>query len=491
MPRPSVNISQVNGALASMPSNILGDIAIAAGPAQGGDLLTPVAFVRPQDAIDYFTGGPLVEYGANLLQRAPGKPVVFMRTDASTAGGYGAVNDDGVTGACVPSAHTETEPHDEYDVIVEVIAGGTVGVSGITYRWSLDGGNTWSATTALGTATTLTIAEGNVAFDLTSATLVAGDFWTCRTTPPSLTDDDLSAAMTAIGDAGLPWNWVGWANPLTATQIGLIDTWMQALWTTSKKHRASRGSVRGPAIGETEAQYRASLAAALSGVTSTFQSIAAGYCEFVSACAGKRQYRRPAGWITAVRALKVIRPSRTDLAQVDLGNLGSDVKIRDAQGNRKAGLHDEAIDPGLDALKLETLTTLEGEEFGLGAYLTTPHILASAADDRYLWQYRKVDNLVADVVQSKLMLWARRPLESRKDGTGYISSREKSVIDSDITKAVVTVAGDSLTDYAFSLNTTDNILAKNAVLAGDSVMVPLGYPAGFSITQRFAQKVGG
>lgn len=491
MPRPTVDISQVNGALAAMPANILGDIAIAAGPARSGDLLSPIAFVRPQDASDYFVGGPLVEYGANLLQRAPGKPVVFMRTDASTAGGYGSIDKTGVTGLCVPTAHAATVPYDEYDVIVEILAGGTVGVAGITYRASLDGGNTWSATTALGTAAILTIAAGNVAFDLTAATLVKGDTWTVRTTPPALTDDDLSDAMTAIGEAGLRWNWVGWSNVLTASQIGLIDTWMGSLWTTSKKHRASRGSVRGPNVGETEAEYLTAITALLSGVTSTYQAIAAGYCEFTSACAGRRQYRRPAGWITAVRALKVIRPSRTDLAQVDLGNLGSDVRIRDRNGKRKAGLHDEAIDPGLDALKVETLTTLEGEEFGLGAYLTTPHILASAADDRYLWQYRKVDNLVADVVQSKLMLWARRPLEALKDGTGYISPREKSAIDSDITKAVVAAAGDSLTDYAFSLNTTDNILAKDAILAGDSVMVPLGYPAGFSITQRFAQKVGG
>jgi hypothetical protein len=489
MPIPTVNIVQVNGALTSMPANILGDVAIAAGPAQSGDQLLPVAFMRPQDAIAYFTGGPLVEYGANLLQRSPGKPVVFVRTPASTDGAYGAIDVTHKSGASVITAHTATKPFDEYDVVVKVIAGGTVGVAGITYQWSLDGGTTWSPTTSLGTATTITITDGNVAFDLTAATLIAGDYWSCRSTPPSLTNQDLSDAEDCIGDAGLPWNWVGWSNPLTAAQIGLIDTWMQALWTTDKKHRASRGCVRGPNVGETEAQYLAAITAALSGVTSTFQSIAAGYCEFISACAGRRQYRRPASWITAVRALKVVRPSRTDLAQVDLGSLGADVRIRDLAGNRKAGLHDEAIDPGLDALSLETLCTLPGR--GLAAYLTTPHILASVEDDRYLWQYRKVDNLVADVVQERLMLWARRPLEALKDGSGYISAREKSVIDADITKAVIDAAGDSVTDYGFSLNATDNILAKNAFLAGDSVLVPLGYPAGFSITQRFAQKVGG
>lgn len=491
MPIPTVNIVQVNGALSSMPANILGDVAIAAGPARSGDQLLPVAFMRPADAIAYFGGGPLVEYGANLLQRAGGKPVVFIRTPSSTAAGYGTIDHTNVAGACDPTAHAATVPYDEYDVVVKIIAGGTVGVAGITYQWSLDGGNNFSATTSLSTATTITITEGNVAFDLTSATLLAGDYWTCRTTPPALTNQDVTDATEAIGDAGLPWNWVGWANPLTAAQIGIIDVWMAALWSVQKKHRASRGCVRGPNVGETEAQYLAAITSLISGVTSTYQAIAAGYCEFVSACAGRRQYRRPASWITAVRALKVIRPSRTDLAQVDLGSLGADVKIRDASGNRKAGLHDESIDPGLDALGLETLCTLPGEKFGLGAYLTTPHILASVADDRYLWQYRKVDNLVADVVQDKLMMWARRPLEALKDGSGYISPREKSVIDQDITKAVLDAAGDSLTDYGFALNSTDNILAKNAFLAGDSTMVPLGYPAGFNISQRFAQKVGG
>lgn len=491
MPIPTVDISQINGALASMPANILGDVAIAAGPARGGDQLSPVAFMRPKDAEDYFLGGPLVEYGANLLQRAPGKPVIFVRTPASIAGGYGTIDHSNVDGACVPSAHTATEPYDEYDVIVKIIVGGTVGVAGITYQWSLDGGNTWSATTSLSTSTRLTIADGNVAFDLTSATLIADDYWTCRTTPPSLTNNDLGDATDCVGELGLWWNWVGWANPLTAAQIGIVDTWMQSLWSASKKHRASRGSVRGPTLVETEAQYRAAIAADLSGVTSTFQSIAAGYCEFVSACGGRRQYRRPASWMTAVRALRVIRPSRIDLAEVDLGPLGSDVRIRTVGGKRKAGLHDESLDPGLDALHVETLCTLPGERYGLSAYLTTPHILASVSDDRYLWQYRRVDNLVADLVQDRLMVWCRRPLEALKDGSGYISRREKSRIDADITKVVVDAAGDSLTDYRFDLDSTTNILAKNAILSGESTMVPLGYPAGFSVRQRFAQKVGG
>lgn len=489
MPIPSVTISQVNGALASVPANILGDIAVAVGPARSGDLLTPIAFVRPQDAIDYFTGGPLVEYGANLLQRAPGKPVVFFRTNASTAGGYGTIDDDGVTGLCVVTAKAATVPYDEYDVRVEILAGGTVGVAGITYRASLDGGNAWGATTALGTASVITITAGNVAFDLTTATLVKGDFWTIRTTPPALTDSDVSEALIPIGEMGLPWNWVGWANPLTAAQITLIDTWLESLWTTKHLHKASRGSVRGANVDETEAQYLIAMAALKSGLTSTYQAIAAGDCEFISACEGRRRYRRPAGWMTAVRALRVARPSRTDLAQVDLGNLGSDVKIRDANGNRKAGLHDESIDPGLDALGFETLTTLPG--FGLGAYLTTPHIIGDTTDDRYLWQYRKVDNIVADAVQARLMLWCRRPLEALKDGTGFISPREKAIIDADINRVVQAAAGDSLTDYGFDLDSNVNILAKDAVLSGESTMVPLGYPAGFAIRQRFAQKVGG
>lgn len=487
MPISTVKIIQANGGLTSMPANILGHVAVAAGPALDGDSLSPIAFTRPADVISYFQGGPLCEYGANILQRVPGKPLILMRTAADTVGGYGTVDHSGVTGSCVPSAHSALQPYDEYDVQVLIIAGGTVGVAGITYQWSLDGGNNFSATTSLGTSTTLTIADGNVAFDLTSASLVAGDLWTCRTTPPTLSNQNLSDAMAAIGDHGFDWDWVGWSNVLTATQIGMIDTWLQGLWDSSLKHKASRGSVRGASVSETEAQYLASITSAISGVTSTYQSIAAGYCEFVSACSGRRQYRRPASWITAVRALKIVRPTRTDLGEVDLGQIGADVKIRDANGNRKAGLHDEAIDPGLDNLSLETLCTLPG--FGLTAFVTTPHILASVADDRYLWQYRAVDNGVADVVTQKLMTWCRRPLDALKDGTGYIAPGQKAIIEGDINKAVIDAYGDSMTDYGFVLNSTDNILAKNSFLTGTSTMVPLGYPVGFQVSQQFAQKV--
>lgn len=485
MPIPTVDITQSNGALKSLPGNVLGDIAVVAGPSTTGDLLIPAAYARPEDVIADFGAGPMVELAATLLTRAPGKPLIVCRTGADTDGDYGAVDDTGMTGACTPSEHTATVPYDEYEARVDFVTGGTVGVAGITYQWSLDDGRTKSAVTALGTATTITFGAGNVAFDLTAASVVAGDYFRCRTVAPQLSAQNLADAQTAIQEISLPWDFVAWANPLDATAIGLNDVWLQAMWDLGVCKK-SMGSWRGPNEGETEAQYLAAFAAAMAGVTSSYQAIGAGYCEFVAATNGKRQYRRPMHWIVAVRALRVTRPTRTDLAEYDLGSLGPDIKIRDASGNRKAGLHDELIDPGLDTLGAMTLYTAKDRNGNpIGVYLTTPNIICADDDDGYLWQYRSLRNKTADAVRTALLAWARRPLAIVQK-TGYLQPKEASNINADVDDIVRTAVGDSVTAAGFQINTTDSLAVKNPRLAGKQKLVPLVYPAGFDVDLSFA-----
>lgn len=70
--------TQVDGAL-GVSGDSVGDVFAVLGTATSGTQY-PVAFVNPQDIINYFGSGPLVEHACYL---AGGKPVVCVRMDTN------------------------------------------------------------------------------------------------------------------------------------------------------------------------------------------------------------------------------------------------------------------------------------------------------------------------------------------------------------------------------------------------------------------------
>ena len=486
MPIASVDITLLDGALGVASSGTPGHTGFVFGPATSGDLLVPAQYTSPEDVEAIFVAGPLVDHACTILRRTA-KPLIVMRSNSNTDGAYDAINLTGVTGGCVPSADSSVKPYGEYEAYFEVVTGGTVGVAGITYKTSLDDGRTLSTLKSLGTATSITIAEGNVKWHLTSATLNAGDIVRQRTEAPFEGNTEFADALTAIGESSLNWDVAYAASKMSGTQAGAVDTWLEALWA-KQIHKAARLNARSPAVGESEAAYLASLTADFAGTTSKRMTVSAGYCEMQSGASGARRYRRSAGLITACRALgKTFVPWKNDLGQVDLGNVGGDVRIRDAKGNRKSGLHDEFIDPGLDAAQFETLTSLPGFT---GAYVTTPRAMASVGSDYYLWQYAAVTNRAADAVTQALMLRCRKPIRANPK-TGYIRDAEARDIDKYVASYVRNAVGDAVSGFTFAIGRYDNLLAANAKATAKLRMVPLAYPVGFAVEMGFENPATG
>ena len=488
MPIASVNLTLLDGALGALPTNTQGDVAIVAGPSTTGPLLSPALFARPADIQATFGAGPLVELASLLTYRSGNKPVIVVRTNATTLGGYGVMDNTNVTGACVPSEDTSVHPFDEYEAYCQIVVGGTVGSAGITYQVSLDGGRTLGPVLALGTTTSITIAAGNVKWNLTSASLVAGDNWVQTTTAPVEGSTDLTDALTVMQACKQQWQFATFASHMTVAMGESVMVWLDAMFNSGMMRRAARICTRGPAFGESDADWQTSIIAEWDGATSKRCAVSAGYVEFQSALPGAAQYRRPAGWITTARATSPnINPTRNDLGQVDLGNLGPDVKIRDSQGNPKAGLHDESINPGLDAMGFETLTSIQGLS---GVYCTTPRVLCPLGSDYYLWQYVECVNRAAEAVDLTLLLRCRKPIEVDAK-TGYITATEAEAINSAVNAAVQSAVGGSVSGANFQVSRTDNLLVQNAHVHGQETIVPLAYPAGFDVTIGFSNPANG
>src|SRR5687768_16259656 len=109
--RPSVEITKVDGQTGVVRPSAIGVLAIIAA-SETGDLNVATSLARTALAQQEFGDGPLTEYAAYVMPVSQ-KPVVLVRTDATTSGAYGTITGGGA-GAGGTSVITAgiTEPLD-------------------------------------------------------------------------------------------------------------------------------------------------------------------------------------------------------------------------------------------------------------------------------------------------------------------------------------------------------------------------------------------
>lgn len=493
-----VDITEITNAMGVIPATT-GDTAAIIAPATAGALNIAAAFARGTSVAANFTSGPLVELASYLI----GKPAVCVRSNATTVGGYGAIDNSGLDAGstCVPAVDATTHPIDEYEVYIEIVHGGAIGNSDITYKWTLDDGRSASSAriNALGTGTSVNLTAYGVKVNLPSGTLTAGDVIRVRTTPPTEAVADLQAAEEALRVTSLNWDFVVLATPVDSALFAELDTWLASLHSVTKRFRAAMVNFRGPTLGETEAQYLAAAAAFRAANYSPYITVGYHYCLTQSKVSPGFQYRRPVAWPAARRAAVIKRPSRTDLGQVagvDGGPLPSDVKLADTNGNplvdASSGslVHNEELNPGGDDLHFLTLRTREGYS---GAFIEKPWVFAADGSDIFLWQHRSLVNKVKKAVQTALTSRLRSPVLVDPT-TGFILEEEALDIENLVDAAVraVVAGGPDVSAHKFTLHRDDPLLSSDApALNGDERIVPLAYPNNFGITIGFVNPAVG
>lgn len=217
MTTPAVRITKTDGGIG--PSANTDRILALIGPSTAGIANAPQAFTSSADAAAQFGSGPLVEDAAYLLDL--GVPVVMIRAAAPNVGSYGALLKS-IEGTADVDVSSGSEPVDNYDVRVEVLRGGTVGTAGITYRYSLDDGVSWSGAQSLATADVIQL-PGGVSFDLGAGDLEAGDSWSVPTFEPSISSASLAPALDALYEYDGDWLRVLVHAEADQTMLGQLD----------------------------------------------------------------------------------------------------------------------------------------------------------------------------------------------------------------------------------------------------------------------------
>lgn len=340
-----------------------------------------------------FGYGPAVEAAA--LHLAQGQAVTFVKLPSTTAGTEGTDGEDGdvtFTGSGTSVITLTGAAYDSFELVFEVLVGGTIGVAGIKFRYSLDGGRTYSPKLSLGTATTYAIPNSGITMHFASGTLVAGNTAEAVSIEPKWAAADLGAAFSALLASSKPWTFIHLIGACSATEAAGVKTQLNAA-ESAYRYTSAVVSARGQHPAESESTWATALTTDFAAFVSSRIVVGAGDM-LITSPISSRMYRRPIAWAAMVRACA--RPIHEDIGKVKVGPL--DGQITDEDGNPIC--HDERVTPGLDAERFMTVTTFVGKK---GVFITNPNMMAEPGSDFELWQYRRVMDKVCATTYGVLL----------------------------------------------------------------------------------------
>lgn len=237
----SVSLNVQDGALGSRIGR--GEnICAVAGCAEKGPF-TLGLFSKASSLVSLHGFGPAVEKACAFIEDT-GKPVLFRRLTTSVAGSSSPVDEDFVLGTSVVTL-TGT-PRDDYEGRFEVMTGGTIGVVGIVFRYSLDGGRTFSPKIALGTAATYLIPNTGLTLNFGAGTLLLGDFALWYSTAPQWAASEFATLFNEFKALSQLWPLLCVVGPAAKTDLDSLETQVAAYATVTKRYMRTITSARVP-----------------------------------------------------------------------------------------------------------------------------------------------------------------------------------------------------------------------------------------------------
>lgn len=374
---PDVSISIADGGLGLLAPTGTG-VHAKVGASSAGAVGQVIAMTDPAKAAELFGTGPLVN--ALMDSFAAGSRLIYaVRAQGDVAGTISAV-----TAAKTGTGNMTVSgsPLDAYDVIVEIVDPGQRNVA--TFKYSLDGGDTWSQKVTVpangsyavpGTGLALAFTE-----DATNPpnSFKSGDRYTFTTTAPSASVSSINAAVGVLLNSGLDYEFIHVVGPSDASVWAALDSHAA---TAEQNYRYIHflAEARGPSTGETVDQWVNALVTAAGGFSSKRVSVCAGRAEISDLLTGRLVDRNAAGLYAGRLCALGVHQSP---GRVDVGALPSVVRLN------PAGLNDGHI-KSLDDARYITVRRYVGLA---GHYITNGRIMAEATSDfRYVEARRTMD----------------------------------------------------------------------------------------------------
>ncbi len=330
--------------------------------------------------------GPLVDKAVYHLQVAGGS-VGVMRINGSVAGAAGAVTPTRIS-TSTGTVAVGGAAYDAYDVKIEVTKTGTLGAG--EFKYSLDGGDNYSADIQIPGAGTYAITGTNLTLTFTAGAgpifFEKGDVFAFVCTAPGYSSTDANNALDALRTTYATARFgfvhlVGAASTVAgaATIAAAVDVKMIAEANVFRYLFC---------VVECPEDTDGNTIAAFASFSSTRVCVAAGYCELV---ANGKVMKRNAAWPVVARIAS--QDIRRDVARVR----------QDREGGPLAGVtklyRDEFTTEGLDAARFITLRTFAGQA---GFYVTNGRTMANGGSDYQFLQFRRLMDRACTVNYAEL-----------------------------------------------------------------------------------------
>lgn len=449
---PDVDQTIANGGLGLSGVKATG-IQVKIGCSSLGTANAPAAYADGEQLKAAFGTGPMVEAALVALQL--GSPVIVCKAPSSTAGAASAVTKIATGTGTVTVAGGAL---DAYSAIVEITnpSGTALAGNGGLFRYSLDGGRTYSPEFALPAAGTFLIPNTGLTLTFaipSGAGFLTGDRYTFTSTGPSCSLAEVGLAIDAVKAANLPFEFIHVVGaPATASAAAMFA----ALDTKAAGFITSRLYEGAFIIMEMPEDTDANLKAALTSV-SNFVSVSAGYL-YLTSPLDMRQVKRPVAWVATAR-LGAIEPG-TDAARVKDGPLLGVTGLT----------RDESKTPGLDAAGFTTARTFQNKP---GYYLTNFRMFSDPSSDFRYAQHRRCMNIAAAENYAQLVEELSDDVLVDK-ATGAIDEGAAQAIENKARNRISGRLGGNVTSVVVTVDRTTNLLSTEEISTSVDI-VPKGY----------------
>jgi hypothetical protein len=452
------------------------------GPCSGGSANVLETFNSIPDLLTAHPQGPAVESAAYILTHGGG-PIRFMKSGNTVAASVSAVVESGAPGPDVTATGT---PNDFYDVKAEIVLGGALGVA--TFRYTLDGGKTYSSTLTTPVGLTYLIPNTGVTLTFTVGTQVAGTIQSFTTTPAMWNSADLAAGIAVITADFTPWDFfVGCGRHATATAAATVGA---ALQSSLEGLVNSQRWVRGMLDAGDEAH-----AALITAYAATVSP------RLLYAYRGLRRSTPKAfpGWgtpkLAAVDGMAML--AARSLISTHLGRY---LSHNLATFGATEIDYDEEKTAALNGHKIATLRTIPGSP---GIWVKTPWLKGADGSDFQRWQFGRVMDQACKTTYLSLLPFLNVGLRSQTriiNSTTYLGTlddREITRIEDKVNEALSAVlrqpanaegTAGHVTDIRYTIDRTWNALSNQSI-KGEVAIVRLAYAEKFKTQLGFAAQI--
>lgn len=407
--------------------------------------------------------------------------VLAMPASASI---YGAtVTKDGASGAITLTG----TPIDQYEALVEVVKGGVGAVEGITIRYSLDGGRSFSANLRMGTSVTKNlvdytgsgfVVESGLVFTIVAAaTYAAGDKIVARTMPPETQVSDVILALQAVDDEQKYAGKYSFAHAVgnhgSFSDLQALHAKMMAL-ESNDSFSFVLTSARDQGASEPRAEWEAALETTAAPLDTGRTAATAGYCRIADPCGGWF-LRRPVAFRTAERL--VARPVPEALHDFSVGSV-DDCDIFNVDGSLVE--YDARLSSTLHDARYITLRTRKQRS---GVFYTGCPTLAAPVGTGQVAPvvipYRRILDIASAVLQQYGEDQLGRGILFANPSTGLPDESGAQVFDSGLNEAITAAVGvnggiaPGALAVASRLSRTDSLTGSNAKLKTKVRIVPI------------------